>query len=255
MTEAIPEMSDNRNFSGSEYTYFKDLSSHFDESPGTTLQKLGAFPRYVPRQMLATFLARERIFQKIVGIHGHIIECGVFRGAGLFSWANLSSIFEPYNHTRRIVGFDTFTGFVEIGEKDQSESGPEYKVAGGLASDDFSSMLRSVSLFDLNRFIAQIPRIEMIQGDAIDTMPEYRRANPHLLVALLYLDFDLFEPTRVAIETFWPLMPKGSVIAFDELNQSQWPGETQALVKEIGIGTLTIQRFSFHPQISFAIKD
>ncbi|OOK77110.1 putative dTDP-6-deoxy-L-hexose 3-O-methyltransferase [Mycobacterium kansasii] len=47
--------------------------------------------------------------------------------------------------------------------------------------------------------------------------------NQHTVVALLYLDFDLFEPTLAAIRTFLPRMPKGAVLAFDELNQKYWP--------------------------------
>ena len=255
MENPLPELSGATNFTHTERLYFSAVAQHFDESPGDTLDKLGAFPRYVPRQSLATFLARNEIFQKVLHTHGQIVECGVFRGAGLFTWANLSSIYEPYNHTRRVIGFDTFDGFPSIGDKDVSRESVAYKTAGGLTADGLVSIQQSVDSYDLNRFISQIPKIELVPGDACKTIPEYRNSNRHLIVALLYLDFDLFEPTRVAIETFWPLMPKGSVIAFDELNQAQWPGETEALIDTVGIKTLKLQRLPIHPQISFAVKD
>jgi hypothetical protein len=71
----------------------------------------------------------------------------------------------------------------------------------------------------------------------------------------LYLDFDLYEPTRLALEQFVPRMPKGAVIAFDQLNQRHWPGETRALLDTLGVRSLRLQRFPFQPQISYAVLD
>jgi hypothetical protein len=70
---------------------------------------------------------------------------------------------------------------------------------------------------------------------------------------LLFLDFDLYEPTKVAIENFLPRMPKGAVIAFDELDNPIWPGETLALLDSIGINKLRLQRLEWDPYIGFAI--
>ena len=48
---------------------------------------------------------------------------------------------------------------------------------------------------------------------------------------MLFLDFDLYEPTRVALEHFLPRMPNGAVLAFDELDNPLWPGETLAMLE------------------------
>jgi hypothetical protein len=79
--------------------------------------------------------------------------------------------------------------------------------------------------------------------------------HPHLVVSLLFLDFDLYEPTKVAIETFLPRIPRGGIIAFDELDNPIWPGETLALLETIGIGKLKLQRLEWDPYISYAILD
>jgi hypothetical protein len=84
-------------------------------------------------------------------------------------------------------------------------------------------------------------------------MKEYIAANQHLVVSLLYLDFDLYEPTKFAIETLLPRMPKGSIIAFDQLNQKFWPGETLAVLETLGVHNLKLERFTFQPQISYAV--
>ena len=74
-----------------------------------------------------------------------------------------------------------------------------------------------------------------------------------MVVSLLFLDFDLYEPTKIALENFLPRMSKGSVIAFDELDNPIWPGETSALLDTIGISKLRIERLDFDPYIGFAV--
>ena len=79
--------------------------------------KLENFPKYVRRQHLKRFLALYEIFKLAMPVKGSIIECGVFRGFGLMSWAKLSTMLEPENLTRRIYGFDTFDGFPSVGAR------------------------------------------------------------------------------------------------------------------------------------------
>src|SRR5579862_9650841 len=86
----------------------------FDRSGDSTEVKLESFPRYVRRQHLKRFLAMYEIFKMALTVKGSVIECGVFRGFGLMSWAKLSTILEPENLTRRIYGFDTFAGFPNV---------------------------------------------------------------------------------------------------------------------------------------------
>jgi hypothetical protein len=105
----------------------------------------------------------------------------------------------------------------------------------------------------LNRPVGHIPRV--VKGDALQTIPTYVDDNKHLVVAMLYLDFDLYEPTKKAIETFLPRMPKGAIVAFDELNQSSWPGETLAVLDSVGIRNLRIRRLLETPALSYAILD
>lgn len=234
--------------------YYRDLESHFATSLGNHVDRLHTFTKFVPRADLSRFLVKDRLFNQVLDVHGYIVECGVFLGGGLMSWAQLSSIHEPLNHVRRVVGFDTFEGFAAIHEKDAGAS-PEHAAPGGLKAPVFDELRESIRLYDLGRPIGHIPRVELVKGDALKTIPAYVKENPHLVVALLYLDFDLYEPTKAAIQAFRPLMPKGSIIAFDELNQKAWPGETIATHEVLGISNLRLRRFPFQPQISYAVLE
>jgi len=235
-----------------ELNYVLELAEVLRESSLSDVEKLMHFPLFSPRQAIAAFLLKYEIFNRILHIQGSIIECGVAYGSGLMSFALFSAIFEPVNHTRRIIGFDTFEGFLSLSDKDKQGQDPNAKI-GGMRVDSYAEINKCISIFDQNRFIGHINKVELVKGDLTKTAPEYLKNNPHLVVALLYLDLDLYEPTKVAIETFLPRMTKGAVIVFDELNHPDWPGETIAVIESIGIRNLRIERFPFDSVRSFAV--
>jgi hypothetical protein len=47
--------------------------------------------------------------------------------------------------------------------------------------------------------------------------------------------------------------PRGAIIVFDELNAKIFPGETLAVIDEMGINSLEIKRFSFDSYVSYAV--
>lgn len=65
-----------------------------------------------------------------------------------------------------------------------------------------------VKLYGLNRLLNHIPKIELVKVDLCMTAEEYIKVNPHFVVSLLYLDVDLYEPTKKALEIFMPRIPK-----------------------------------------------
>lgn len=230
------------------------LEDYYARSSGSANDKLKNFPKYVPRQHLATFLAKYEIFKQVVTVQGSIVECGVFHGGGLFAFAQMSAILEPVNHQRKVIGFDTFEGFPELAAEDHLGTSV-YSRKGGMKADSFEDLKQAAQLFDLNRALGHIPKVEFVRGDIRETVPRYLEEKPHTVVSLLYLDVDIFEPTRVALEHFLPRMPKGAIVAFDELNQRTWPGETLGLLKTVGIQNLRLQRFTFEPNISYAVLE
>ena len=205
------------------------------------------FPMFVDRQVLIRYLVRYELFKKILNVIGSIVECGVYSGASLMLYSVLSSIYEPYAFKREIIGFDTFgSGFPSVDEKDGSDA-----LVGDMAHRNFEILQKCIEFYDQNRPISHIPKVKLVKGDAIQTIPKYFEENRHQIVAMLYLDFDLYASTKVALETILPRMPKGSIIAFDELNDSRWPGETIALLECLNINNYEINKFPEDPHISW----
>jgi hypothetical protein len=229
----------------------KEIESIFEASEDSIEVRLENFPKYVRRSNITRFLALYEVFKQVLDLKGSVVECGVNRGFGVMTWAKLSAVLEPANLTRRIYGFDSFAGFPSVHQLDQSPVG-ESPRPGGLASDSYDELLKLLALYDDDRFLGHVSKVELIRGNATESIPAFVESHPHLMVSLLFMDFDLYEPTRAALEAFVPRMPVGSIIAFDELDNPIWPGETLALMESIGIGKLRLERLSFDPYIAFA---
>src|SRR5437762_9561386 len=229
-----------------------EIEKIFNESADAVETRLENFPKYVRRQHLTRFLAHYEIFKRILRVKGSIVECGVNRGYGLMTWAKLSALLEPTNLTRRIYGFDTFAGFPSVSDKDRAGLAWETARPGALSADSYAELLRLIELNDKDRFLGHIGKVELVKGDAAQTIPAFMADHPHLVVSLLFMDFDLYEPTRAALEAFVPRMPKGAIVAFDELDNPIWPGETLAVLDTLGIRKLELERVDFDPYIAFA---
>lgn len=201
---------------------------------------------YTSRQDVTKTLVRIDLFRKILDVQGAIVECGVYKGSSLFLFNHLSTILEPFNFNRKIIGFDTFEGFRSIDSKNDTE----------LLETDFSDtsfeMLKEFAKIESsNRSVSHIKKIELVKGDATDTIPNFLKSNPHLIIALLYIDFDIYAPTKVALECFLPLVPKGGIVVLDELNCKKWFGETIALKEVVEIGSIRLKKFSYSPWESY----
>src|SRR6266446_7733139 len=82
---------------------------------------------------LSKLFARYEIFKMVLNLPGDIVDCGVYRGASLFSWGNLIEIFAPHSQ-KVVIGFDTFSGFssdlhileIEIIPRNLWKIGPDF---------------------------------------------------------------------------------------------------------------------------------
>jgi hypothetical protein len=228
-----------------------EIAAIFERSLESTEEKLATFPRYARRQQLKRFLAMYEIFKLVLPVKGSIVECGVYRGFGLMTWAKLSAILEPENLTRRIYGFDSFEGFPSVSARD--ENSMTSHEAGELRASSYDELNQLIELYDRDRFLGHIEKVRLIKGDVVRTAPQFVQDNPHLIISLLFLDVDLYEGTKAALETFLPRMPRGAVVAFDELDNPQWPGETAALLDTLGLRNVKLERIPWDPYVAFAI--
>lgn len=187
------------------------------------------FILYYRRVNFAKFLAHIELFKKTVDLPGCIVECGVFKGVSLLTFAKLVEVYCPGDTLKRIVGFDTFQGFTHLANQDGPPLEKRGKVPGGWDSSSFYPVLRD--LIEVARKDSMIPRfsrIELVEGDVCKTVPKYVKINPGLRISLLHLDLDLYDPTLTALEQLYPLVVRGGVVIVDEYAMDAFAGESAA---------------------------
>lgn len=227
---------------------------HFRRCPipdGELLANLGLFQN---RQSLSRLLFMHDLYQRIILIHGVIMEFGVRWGQNLALFSSFRGIYEPYNFNRKIVGFDTFAGFPNVSEKDGSarQARPgEYGV-----TENYQAYLEAVLNYHEQECpLSHIPKHELVAGDVTVTLPAYLERCPETIVAFAYFDLDLYEPTKACLEAIRDRIPKGGIIAFDELNCREFPGETRALIETLGLRNCRLQRTPHNPTPSFIVVE
>lgn len=189
----------------------------------------GSFPIYARRVNIIQYLACYELFSLSKEVPGSIVECGVFQGKSLFSFATFLEIFSPTDTLKKVLGFDNFSGFKSFHEKDGPVDGARSKKIGGWSPQEFKEAFDEIlALRKHDQVMTHHDRVEIIDGDVCKTVPEYVAKNPGLRISLLNLDVDLYEPTIVALEHLYPLISPGGVVVLDEYALTEWAGESAA---------------------------
>jgi hypothetical protein len=205
---------------------------------------------YLTRQTLSRVNFMQMLYAQILPVHGSIFEFGVRWGQNLALFSMLRGMHEPYNHNRRIIGFDTFGGFPSVSEQDGK------KVKEGDYSVEAGWKQELEGILDFHEQNAPIPhkkKYELVQGDASQTLPAYLKQHPETVIALAYFDFDLYRPTKDCLEAIMPHVTRGTVLAFDELNCAEFPGETLALREVLGLSAHALRRDPNTPLASYLV--
>lgn len=183
------------------------------------------------RLSISRLLFLNFLYNRILNVPGHILEFGVQWGATLSQLIGLRSIYEPFNVRRLIYGFDTFTGLKGVSRRDhESIHEGDYSV-----SDDWSVTLnRILEKTEKSNPLGEMRRTFTIKGDASQTVDFWLEENPDTPAALVFLDMDIYEPTKIVLEKVKERLIPGSVVVLDEFNHPMFPGERAAALEVFG---------------------
>jgi hypothetical protein len=157
-------------------------------------------------------LARYELFKRVMEMPGDIVEGGVLKGAGVLYWAKLIQIFNPMSR-RKVIGFDTFEGYPEDTSKEHDQETARAFTAEQIAEQEMVSVDRIMSAAKAQGLEK---RIELVKGDASQTIPQYVADNPGFRISLLNLDFVLYDPTLAAMKELYPRVLPGGIVVLDE---------------------------------------
>ena len=205
---------------------------------------------YMRSSALAKVLFLDEMFGIIRDIPGKIIIFGLWWGQDAIILENLRAIREPYNHSRKIVGFDTFEGYPQIGDNDKASR--VIKEGGYSVTANYLEYLNELASYHENENImSNIKKIEFIKGDVKNTVPQYFADHPETVVAMAYFDMALYEPTKLCLSYIKEACFKGSIIVLDELNDSDYPGETVAVKEVFDLNQIIIKRSHILPDRTY----
>jgi len=233
-----------------EDTRRNSLKELFDEWPINSKEFFLNLGLFLAPQTLSRILFMNHLYSQILDVQGVVIEFGCRWGQNLSLFSSFRGIYEPFNRLRKIIGFDTFEGFIKVSDKDhQSLSQGDYAV-----SKEYQKYLENVlSLMEQESPLSHIKKFEIIKGDAPEMLKQYLDEHPETVVAMAYFDMDLYEPTRDCLKVLRPYLTKGSVLGFDELNDALCPGETEAVREVLGLSSVRIKRFPYNSRASYTI--
>lgn len=167
---------------------------------------------------LPKMLAHYELYKSIVGLPGHVVECGVFKGASLARFSTFRQVLEsPYS--RKIIGFDAFGKFPDQGDARDKEFVDKFESSAG----------DGIPADELNRIFTykNFENFELIQGDIVSTVPDYVTKYPELKISLLHIDVDVYAPTSVILNCLYDRVVAGGLIVLDDYGTVA--GETRAV--------------------------
>ena len=195
---------------------------------------------------LSKTVAHLDAYRRILDLPGHVVECGVFKGASFSRFAMLRALFEA-QHSRRIIGFDTFGSFPETDHAGDKKLRERFVDSAGDQSISVDQLDQVLEHKGLNK------NIELIAGDICKTVPDYLEKRPELKIALLNLDTDIYEPAVTTLEHLYPRIVPGGVLLIDDYGT--FPGETEAVDQYFSGRNVRIQKFPYAMTPAFLVKD
>jgi hypothetical protein len=160
-----------------------------------------------------------RYFLATFGLPGGRCECGVFRGLSALTVCRAAQAVHGPDAVQNFHLVDSFERF--------SPARPQDMVAVRAADGTIehrppfpAGSRLDTSIDHVRSVFAGIPGVSLVQG----WVPQVLATLPEQPWAFVHLDVDLYEPTRGALEYFWPRLCFGAVVVTDDYGSAAYPG-------------------------------
>ena len=164
--------------------------------------------------------ARTMLCNSVKDVPGDIVECGVFKGTGLYTFLKLKNLLNP-NSSKKVIGFDFFnTEDLLSSIKGQDKEAMTTLFKGR----DFNHTATYREQFESNLLSNGFTKDDfiLVEGDIVETSRNFVEENPGFKISLLYMDLDLDKPTYETLCNLWDRVSKGGIVVFDEYGYHKW---------------------------------
>ena len=201
--------------------HFGDFPPEFEAihqavKPDTKISRMGVFANLEA----ISYVCRN-------GIKGAVVETGVWRGGSVK--AMLLQLLALGDTSRDVYLFDTFAGMTAPSATDVALEGEELRSAWEAQQRAAHNEWCFAPLEDVEAVLATTAyppdRVHFVVGDVRRTVPE--TAPTMGPIAVLRLDTDWYESTKVEIEHLYDLLAPGGVLIIDDY--ARWEGQRRAI--------------------------
>jgi hypothetical protein len=160
------------------------------------------------------FFTLERAAFQVRNVPGNACEVGCFRGMSAYIAA---AAFKECGKTLDFHICDSFEGLSEPTAEDNARGNePPVKIRPHAYACSEADVRRHLAPFDMFRFHK-------------GWIPEPFKTLTNERFCYAYIDVDLAEPTRDALEFLWPRLNPGGVIVLDDYGALSYPGSRRAI--------------------------
>jgi hypothetical protein len=214
--------------------------------------RLSAFEHTATEREWQQLMYYSELVGKLRGVPGDVAEFGVAGGVSFLAFARCLRVQErgfDKKERRKLYGFDSFEGLPPLSELDKAPTVTDGQMKeGGFHVPEWYE--------PLFRFVEQDPSCALIKGWFDQSLPRFLADNPHASFALVHVDCDLYESTRVVLEQTWDRVVPGGLVVFDELFHKDYPGETLAFREFFAArkAEFTMHRSDVKPDKKYLVK-
>lgn len=226
---------------------FVDLVRNCPIPDQELLLNLGLF---LTPQTLSRVLFMDFLYRQVLDVQGVVMEFGCRWGQNSSLFTAMRGIYEPFNRLRRVVAFDTFTGFPSV----RPEDGTQVNVGDYATTKGYEHFLDQVLTHQEKESpLNHLRKYEIVKGDVRETVPRYLDQHQETTIALAYFDLDLYEPTVACLKAIKDRITRGTVLGFDEANDPSMPGETIAIREALDLSRYSLKRYRYNARTSYVV--
>lgn len=217
-----------------------------DESPQEFFDAFNFFIMASDKKVFNKLISKQFFLELTKTLPGDVLELGVFRGSGIFSWIKMLNYL---GINRRVYGFDIFDSDLLVSGIETQDR----KVMSSLFQDRGFNPLGYQEVLEAKLRDSGFNNFDLITGNVFDTIPEFLGKNPGFRAAIINFDMDTDEPTYFALEKLWDRIVVGGVMIFDEYAINAWT-ESDAVDRFVSEKNLQIKGTNLDSPSAYIIK-
>jgi O-methyltransferase len=211
-----------------------ELPKDFDAAQTALFNAVKPYTMTGPERIFALNEAVKYIVKN--NIKGDFVECGVWKGGSTLAMA--LTLKELGANNRHLYLYDTFEGMTEPTAVDRDLNNESAEALYKQVIDQTSEVWCYSGIDEVKKNMAlsnyNPDNIFYVKGKVEDTLPQ----SQHGSIALLRLDTDWYESTKMEMEILFPMLVPGGVLIIDDYGY--WQGARKAVDEYIARHDLRI---------------